>query len=142
MSDDNIEQQKERFEDSGWPVVVNGAFSRAYTLAQNQPEKYKDGLRIAWNSLPSMIKKDISEEIGDEEKEERFFDELIQEVLKKDLKNEFSDETPKQRKIVRCCEYINNVMIKMLEKRGWINVSKSMPSFGMRKRIKRGSNKQ
>lgn len=110
----------------------------AWNMRQTDPENFRHGIAGAWNSLWPGLKKELSKRIGDGERNERYFDELLEQVMDNDFEGEFSDDTPEEKKIIRCCEYISSKILKVLDDRNLLYTEDKRPTSSMRKRTLEG----
>lgn len=104
-------------------------------ILQVNKDGFKDAMRGVWNSLWPALKEDLSKKIGDHERNELFFDELLEEVLEIDLKEVLTKRKETRRDAeIKACEYINNKILEVLRDNKLLYGRGEMPVYGMRKR--------
>lgn len=126
-------------------IFLNNIANRldfAHQLRQTSPEQVENGVAGVWWSLWPELKESLSEKIGDEERNEKSFSELLDEVMNIDLKDYFDEDTPKQEKVTQCCGYINTKIQEVLAEKGLLGGRKKRPTYGLRKRAGRGPAKE
>lgn len=133
-----LEENKALRREVNWQQAIVSRMNFAWNLRQTDPEKFENGIAGAWNSLWPELKEELSKKIGDGERNERYFHELLEQVMEYDFSDEFSENTPEKKKVIRCCEYISSKILEVLEDRGLLYTEDYRPTSGMKKRTLEG----
>lgn len=112
-------EEKINFSQTGaWEQIMASRLNYAGKIRQSNPENVKDGVAGLWSVLRKKVRQKLSKKIGDGRRNEYCFHELYQQVLDNDLKEKINEDMPREKKIIRACEYILTKIANVLEEEG------------------------